>query len=147
MELSQLKRTSKAKLVNSIANLVNSSKILKTIPQKYNDTICIGNYEIHPDELGYFIIDLRTEEIVFETYAKSAALAYAYTQTNRRTEFTKKIKELDSIIQKYDLDSRFYRNSLAGDTTVCKTSLITRLEMAVAEMDQARLELQSIILH
>ena len=147
MELSQLKRTSKAKLVNSIANLVNSSKILKTIPQKYNDTICIGNYEIHPDELGYFIIDLRTEEIVFETYAKSAALAYAYTQTNRRTEFTKKIKELDLIIQKHDLDSRFYRNSLAGDTTVCKTSLITRLEMAVAEMDQARLELQSIILH
>ena len=56
-------------------------------------------------------------------------------------------RELDSIIQKYDLDSRFYRNSLAGDTTVCKTSLITRLEMAVAEMDQARLELQSIILH
>ena len=147
MELSQLKRTSKAKLVNSIANLVNSSKILKTIPQKYNDTICIGNYEIHPDELGYFIIDLRTEEVVFETYAKSAALAYAYTQTNKRTEFTKKIKELDAVIEKNDLDSRFYRNSLDSGSSVCKTSLITRLEMAVAEMDQARLELQSIILH
>lgn len=147
MELSQLKRTSKDKLAKSIAKLVNSPKLLKTIPQVYHDTICIGNYEIHPDELGYFIIDLRTDDIVFESYAKSAALAYAYTHTNRRTEFTKKIKELDAVIEKHDIDSRFYRNSLNGSSTTCRTSLLTRLEMAVAEMDRARLELQSIILH
>ena len=146
MELSQLKKISKANLVEKISNLIDSSSAVKNIPVQFDDIVRIGDYEIHPFPEGYFVVDTVSDNVKLITYARSAALAYAYTQVNRRTEFTKKIKELDQVIEKNEIDTQFYRNSLEGNSTTCHESLRTRLEIAVADVVAARNELHSIIL-
>ena len=94
-------------IVEQIFSLINKSKMLSTIPVKINNNIRVGGYEIMPIEAGYYVIDVERDRVIEETWTRAAALAFVRARITNNLEYVTKIKELDKLIEKHELDSRF----------------------------------------
>ncbi len=121
--------------------------MLSTIPVKINNNIRVGGYEIMPIEAGYYVIDVERDRVIEETWTRAAALAFVRARITNNLEHISKIKELDKLIEKHELDSRFYKNSLAHSDNPDKTlTITTRLELSEALTAHAKQQIKEIIL-
>jgi len=121
--------------------------MLSTIPVKINNVIRVGGYEIMPIEAGYYVIDIERDRVIEETWTRAAALAFVRARITNNLEDIPKIKELDSVIEKQELDSRFYKNSLTySEDKDRHLAIRTRLELAEAITSHAKEQIREIIL-
>lgn len=147
MDLLQSRKISD-KIVTELQSIINSSKQVKQIPLKIDNKIRIGDYLIEPYEEGYWIIDVKKDKCVKETWTKVAALAWVFSKINNRVEYIATIKELDEEAAKNDIDSKFYKYTIEQTKdAVYREATKYRLEIATAQSQAAKLRLQSIILY
>jgi len=146
MDLLQSRKISD-KIITELQSIISSSKQVKQIPVKIDNKIRIADYLIEPYDGGYWIIDVKKDRCVKETWTKVAALAWVYSSINNRKEFMLTIKELDKEAEKNDMDSRFYKYTIEQTKDIVfKEATQYRLEIATAQSNAAKLRLQSIIL-
>ena len=121
--------------------------MLSIIPVKINGCIRVGGYEIMPIEQGYYVINVSEDKVIAETWTKAAALAYVRVNITQRQEHIPTIKQLDQTIEKHELDSRFYKHSLDGESDEQNhLSITTRLELSEAISAHAKQQIKDIIL-
>lgn len=80
-------------------------------PVTRGNKINIGSYSIKPVNNGYLVKSYITNEIIAETYSKSAAIAIART-LSKKQNFLRQILDLDKVVRKHDIDCVFYEYTL-----------------------------------
>ena len=117
------------------------------IPYQKGDGIRVGEYDViaAPKQGSFKVKHSKSSTVEYESFSKSAAMAYAVCLT-KKLNYLKRIKELDSVLEKHYLDTIFYKNVLNGKCgTDTKDALRTRLEMSNREIKRNKSKLERII--
>lgn len=100
-----------ANLIKDLESLLNKNITPNLFPVKKGNVISIDKYNCMPTKNGYKVVDTSNKTIVAETFTKTAALAIAKTISAKKN-FTKRILELDKVIEKHYNDCVFYKHTL-----------------------------------
>lgn len=119
--------------------------IVKNLPITNKDNILIGKYKVEYNSNGYFVIDVKKNILIAETFTKSAALALI--KALRKNDTFKHILDLDKIIEKNTIDSLFYKNTIKKTKNKdTRTATIYRLQLASMDLFYAKEELYSLVI-
>jgi len=119
--------------------------IVKNLPITNKDNILIGKYKVEYNSNGYFVIDLKKNILIAETFTKSAALALI--KALRKNDTFKHILDLDKIIEKNTIDSLFYKNTIKKTKNKnTRIATIYRLQLASMNLFYAKEELYSLVI-
>ena len=136
----------KQKLANRLKDLLDKPIDPTLFPVKKGNKINIGSYSIVRVPNGYSIKSYVNNEIIAETYSKSAAIAIAKNLSKKRN-IIRYIMELDDIYSKNYIDCMFYEHILRkskDDTQYYAT--LTRFEISNLKCVAAKDKIESYIL-
>lgn len=100
-----------ANLIKDLEYLLNKNITPSLFPVKKGNVISIDKYKCIPTKIGFKVVDTSNKTIVAETFTKTAALAIAKNISAKKNS-TKRILELDKVIEKHYNDCVFYKHTL-----------------------------------
>lgn len=134
------------KLIQDLEKIISQSDVLSIIPIQKGNSIRVGKYIVRTNKSGHLIYDSSKNKLVATTWSKSAALALVESKINNvKNDIA--IKKLDRIIEKNDLDSLFYKNTIKKThDKVKKINAANRLDIAKLNSFSARNKLYQMII-
>lgn len=136
----------KVNLGKELLELIEKNYDPSLFPVQKGNKINIGSYSIMPSDSGYKVKCYKTNNIIAVTYTKTAALAIAKTLT-KKNNVTRRILELDAIIEKHQTDCMFYKHTIKKTKNMATLeSTLFRYDISKQKTNEAREQLNKFIL-
>ena len=132
-------------LSNKLEELINENIDKEAIPHVKGNSIRIKNIVVRKSKAGWLIYDTDTNTQLSRMFCKSSALAYANVVA-KGINTTKRVLELDKLIQKHYNDCIFYLHTLRITKDATRKEVArTRYDISYLETRKAAKDLEHFI--
>lgn len=135
---------SKETILRDLQDLVDKIELTE-LPYQKGNTIRIGHMLVQKRKNDYTVYDTKENKHIAHLFCKTSAVALAKC-LSQGYDASKRIRELDHIIQKNYIDCLFYKNTInkTKDTTVKEVTSI-RYDIARTRTHDAKEKLDRFI--
>jgi len=134
-----------SRLADDLKDILSKPIDPTLFPQKVGNKINIGSFSIICHRDKHTVKSYKTNEIVAETYSKTAAIALVKSLSKRRNNTTQ-ILDLDRIIMKNYIDCMFYKNTMNKSKDETKQWITqTRFDISWEKVNDAKKKLEQFI--
>lgn len=131
-------------IVKDLRDLINKIDV-SALPYQKGNCIRVGDVLVQERKHDYTVYDVKSKKQIAVLFCKTSAVALAKTMSTGK-DLSRKIKELDKIIEKNYTDCLFYKNTIqkTKDESV-KDIVCTRYEIAHRKTQDAKHRLDRFI--
>ena len=134
-------------LIEELNALIEKGLSKTHFPYKKGNSIRIGKMIVRTTKHGNLVYDSKTNRQVAHTFSKLEALGIAKTLAHDENR-TKRIVELDTVLQKHFLDAMFYKHSMnKTKEDVRRDILQTRYEISADRIEDLREQLSNFLFY
>jgi len=131
-------------ILKDLQDIIEANIDASMFPYQKGNSIRIGKFVIRESRAGYLVYDIESNRQIAKTFCKTAAVALAKTLHKGRD--TRKVLDLDKIIEKHYNDCVFYRHTIKKTKDEFKKEITTiRYEIAKSITSDAKKRLDSFI--
>ena len=135
----------KKHIIRELETIIEEGLKDAPIPIKKGNSIRIKWMVIRESRYGYLVYDAKTNMQVARTFSRATAIAIAKNMAEGK-DVTKRVLELDVVIQKNYNDAIFYKNTIKkAKDEVTRATRECRLELAMDKTQRAKQELDKFI--
>ena len=132
-------------ILKELQEIIEDNLDPSMFPYQKGNSIRIGKFVIRDSRAGFLIYDIESNRQVAKTFCKTAAIALAKNLTKGKDN-TKRVLDLDRIIEKHYNDCVFYKNTIKKTKDELRKEVITvRYEIAKSITSDAKKRLDSFI--
>lgn len=131
-------------ILKDLQDIIEANLDATMFPYQKGNSIRIGKFVIRDSKAGYLIYDIEDNKQIAKTFCKTAAVALAKNLHKGRD--TKRVLDLDKVIEKHYNDCVFYRHTIKITKDEFKKEITeNRYEISKAVTSDAKRRLDSFI--
>ena len=131
-------------ILKDLQDIIEANLDATMFPYQKGNSIRIGKFVIRDSKVGYLIYDIEDNKQIAKTFCKTAAVALAKNLHKGRD--TKRVLDLDKVIEKHYNDCVFYRHTIKITKDELKKEITeNRYEISKAMTSDAKRRLDSFI--
>ena len=131
-------------ILKDLQDIIEANLDASMFPYQKGNSLRIGKFVIRESRAGFLIYDIESNTQVAKTFCKTAAVAFAKALHKGRD--TRKVLDLDKVIEKHYNDCVFYRHTIKKTKDEFKKEITTiRYEIAKSITSDAKRRLDSFI--
>ena len=131
-------------ILKDLQDIIEANLDATMFPYQKGNSIRIGKFVIRDSKVGYLIYDIEDNKQIAKTFCKTAAVALAKNLHKGRD--TKRVLDLDKVIEKHYNDCVFYRHTIKITKDEFKKEITeNRYEISKAMTSDAKRRLDSFI--
>lgn len=131
-------------ILKDLQEIIEDNLDPSMFPYQKGNSIRIGRFVIRESRAGYLVYDIEANRQIAKTFCKTAAVAF--TKNLHRGKDTRRVLELDKIIEKHYNDCVFYKHVMKKTKDQLKKEITNnRYEIARAVTSDAKRRLDSFI--
>lgn len=131
-------------ILKDLQEIIEANLDPSMFPYQKGNSLRIGKFVIRESRAGYLVYDIEANRQIAKTFCKTAAVALTKNLTKGRD--TRRVLELDKVIEKHYNDCVFYKNTIRKTKDDFKKEITTvRYEIARAVTSDAKKRLDSFI--
>ena len=131
-------------ILKDLQDIIEANLDASMFPYQKGNSLRIGKFVIRESRAGFLIYDIESNNQVAKTFCKTAAVAFAKALHKGRD--TRKVLDLDKVIEKHYNDCVFYKHTIKKTKDEFKKEITTiRYEIAKSITSDAKKRLDSFI--
>ena len=131
-------------ILEELQDIIEANLDATMFPYQKGNSVRIGKFIIRESKTGYLIYDIEHNKQIAKTFCKTAAVAL--TKNMHKGRDTKRVLDLDKVIEKHYNDCIFYKHTIRKTKDELKKEITShRYEISKAVTYDAKRRLDSFI--